>query len=400
MQRIVIDKPYVPIKPYRGKIWPRVLRAYAGHFLDKSYGVTKIKVEGAELLKASVDAGHGVLITPNHSRDQDPFVLAPLSKQVGRLFYLMASWHIFMQSKLQRFMLERAGAFSVYREGMDRGAVTTAIEILEEAERPLVIFAEGAISRTNEHINALLEGTAFIARSAAKKRAKANPPGKVVVHPVAIRYHFHGDLKATLEPVLDEIENRLTWRRQGDRPLFERIAKVGEGLLALKEVEYLGEAQVGTFKDRLAKLIDRLLNPLEDEWLEGDHSGDVTPRVKKLRTAILPDLVKGEIDEAERQRRWRQLADVYLAQQLAHYPPSYVHEGANPERLLETVERFEEDITDVARVHRPMSVTIKVGTAIEVQPGREQRGAPDPIMVEIERQLKMMLGINDGAGTA
>src|SRR5206468_13111949 len=132
--------------------------------------------------------------------------------------------HIFMQSKLQRFMINRAGAFSIYREGMDRGAVVTAIEILEKAERPLVIFPEGAISRTNDHLNALLDGTAFIARQAAKKRAKASPNAKVVIHPIAIRYRFHGDLAATLEPVLDDIESRLTRRRHGDLPRFDRIS--------------------------------------------------------------------------------------------------------------------------------------------------------------------------------
>src|SRR5438477_8276934 len=175
MQSIVIDKPYVSVPPHRGRIWPTILRAYARHFLDKHYGIVDISVENAGLLKASIDAGHGILLTPNHSRDQDPFILAPLSRQVGSFFYIMASWHIFMQTRLQRFMINRAGAFSIYREGLDRGAVTTAIEILEKAERPLVIFPDGAISRTNDHLNALLDGTAFIARQAAKKRAKANP---------------------------------------------------------------------------------------------------------------------------------------------------------------------------------------------------------------------------------
>ena len=38
---------------------------------------------------------------------------------------------------------------------------------------------------------------AFLARSAAKQRAAASVPGKVVVHPVFVRYFFEGDLAAS-----------------------------------------------------------------------------------------------------------------------------------------------------------------------------------------------------------
>jgi 1-acyl-sn-glycerol-3-phosphate acyltransferase len=72
------------------------------------------------------------------------------------------------------------------------------MQLTAEAERPLVIFPEGVISRHNDKLNNLMEGTALMARGAAKQRASANPPGKVVVHPVAIRYF----LMATCVPPL------------------------------------------------------------------------------------------------------------------------------------------------------------------------------------------------------
>ncbi|MFN9371316.1 MAG: hypothetical protein ACK6D3_05460 [Planctomycetaceae bacterium] len=42
----------------------------------------------------------------------------------------MASWHIFMQGWKQRLFSRIGGGFSVYREGLDRQALNTAIEIL------------------------------------------------------------------------------------------------------------------------------------------------------------------------------------------------------------------------------------------------------------------------------
>ena len=380
MQNIVIDKPYVPVPPYRGRIWPTALTLLVPRMLRKKYGITRVECVNADRLARSIAEGHGILLTPNHCRDEDPFPLGILSRQVRSPFFIMASWHLFMQNRLKAFLLRRAGAFSIYREGIDRTAVNTAVEILEKAERPLVIFPEGIVSRTNDKLNDLLEGTALIARLAAKKRAKLQPPKKVVVHPLAIRYRLQGDIKAAIAGVLDEIETRLTWRKNEELSVVERIFKIGSALLTLKELEYLGQARDGEIGPRLDNLMDAILVPLETKWFGKKQDGSVPTRVKRLRTAILPDMTGDQIDETERQRRWTQLADLYLAQQLFHYPPDYVRSSPTPERLLETVERFEEDLTDRVRVHGALHCTITVGEAIEVSPAREGRGGDDPLM--------------------
>jgi 1-acyl-sn-glycerol-3-phosphate acyltransferase len=394
MQNIVIDKPYKPVPPYRGRIWPSLMTMYVPHLLRKKYGITSVECVNANLLKQSIDAGHGVLLTPNHSRDEDPFVMGMLSREVHSPFFILASWHLFMQDRLHAFLLRRAGAFSIYREGIDRTAVNTSVEILETADRPLVIFPEGIVSRANDRLNELMEGTALIARSAAKKRAKLQPPKKVVVHPIAIRYRHKGNVESAATSVLDQIETRLTWRKQDQLPLVERIYKTGGALLGLKELEYLGESRSGPIDVRLTNLIDAILVPLEQQWLEKKQEGNAPVRVKRLRTAILPDMADDKIDEAERQRRWKQLADLYLAQQLFNYPPDYVRSNPTPERLLETVERFEEDLTDRVTVHGPIHATVTVGEAIEASPSREGRGGDDPLMEQIAAQLKKMLGVD------
>jgi 1-acyl-sn-glycerol-3-phosphate acyltransferase len=393
MQNIVIDKPYVPVPPYHGKLWPRLLTFWVPRMLRKKYGVTRVTCLHADRLARSIAAGDGVLITPNHCRDEDPLILGYLSRQIGSPFFIVASWHLFMGDPKTRFFLRRAGAFSIYREGVDRSAVNTCIDILESAERPLVIFPEGLISRTNDHLNDLLEGTGLIARSAAKKRAKLDPPRKVVVHPVAIRYELQGDVEKAVGPVIDEIESRLTWRKRPGVPLIERIYKVGDALVGLKEFEYLGEARHGDVGPRLQTLIDFILDPLEQQWLKEKHADSTPTRVKRLRSAILPDLASEHVDDAERDRRWRQLADLYLAQQLSHYPPDYVKSNPAPQRLLETVERFEEDLTDQVKVHGEIHATVTVGEAIEAPITREGRGNGDALMDQIASELEKMLGI-------
>lgn len=391
MQNIIIEKPYKFISPVHGDFWVKVLNLFLKAYLKRSHGVHSVEVLGSEHLKESICAGHGIMLTPNHCRPCDPMVLGALWNSVGKSFYIMASAHLFKQSCLQTFLLRRAGAFSLYREGMDKESLKCAVQVLVDARKPLVLFPEGVVSRTNDRLNHLMDGTAFIARNAAKQRGAMNPAAKVVIHPVAIRYFFEGDIHKALDPVLENIERRFSWKPQTQKSLVERIYKVGDALLILKEIEYFEKPQTGDLNARLTALIDHLLIPLEEEWLKGKRESAVVARVKNLRTVILPEMVAGEITEEERSRRWKQLADMYLAQQLCFYPPEYFKPEATPEKLLETVERFEEDLTDIATIHSPIRSVIQVGEAIEVSPVRERGVEMDPVMVKIRSALERMM---------
>ena len=89
--------------------------------------------------------------------------------------------------------------------------------------------------------------------------------------------------------------------------------------------------------------------------------------------------------------RWRQLAVLYLAQQLHCYSGDYLADSPTPERLLETVERYEEDLTDASRPHPPLHAVISVGEAIEANATRDRSADGDSIANELRRQLEMML---------
>ena len=391
MQAVVFDEPYRFVPPVYSNFWPAVLQWYLPRYLRKKFGIVSVECRGAEKFRAALQAGQSVLLTPNHCRESDPLVLGYLSREVGRNFLAMASWHLFKQSWFTTFMIRRMGAFSVYREGMDRTAINTAVESLEKGERPLVIFPEGAVSRHNDELMALLDGTALIARLAAKKRAQQGK--QVVVLPIAIRYFFRGDVTQAIEPILKKIEHRLSWHPQQHVPLARRISRVAEALLSLKEIEYFGAARSGSIFQRVRNLIDQLLAPLETEYRTNGHDADgVVERVKRIRSAIVPELVSGSLEAAQREHRWRQLADCYLAQQLSMYPEDYIRPGENlPEHVLETVERFEEDLTDEVSPIGPLHVVVQVGEAIPVAPERPSKNEPDPVMSGIETQLQTML---------
>jgi 1-acyl-sn-glycerol-3-phosphate acyltransferase len=391
MQKIIIERPYQFIPPHRGNWWPsfiQLTQLYGKH-LRNHEGVVSFEIRNADRLRASLKAGHGILLTPNHSRTADPLVMGWLARDVGTHVFALASWHLFNQDKFSAWAIHKMGGFSIYREGVDRPAMETAISILDTAERPLIIFPEGTTSRTNDKLQALLDGVGFIARAAAKKRAKRGA-GPVVVHPIALKYLLLDDLDAAIRPVLAEIEQRFTWRSHDEMPLLDRITKIGRTLLCLKEIEHFGRVQEGRMFERAQRLINRLLHPHELEWFGAEQEGHVVPRIKNLRMKIVPEMIKGTIDVPERDRRWRQLSDIYLAQQVSSYPPDYL-EKPTVERLFETVERYEEDLMDKVRVHGKLKVIIQVGEAIEVSPERERKAESDPLMARLAQELQGML---------
>jgi 1-acyl-sn-glycerol-3-phosphate acyltransferase len=309
----------------------------------------------------------------------------------------MASWHQFMGRRWEAWLLRRLGAFSVYREGLDRTAVRTAVELMVEARRPLVIFPEGIITRSNDRLGAFYDGPAFIAHSAAKQRAKNDPGARTLIFPVALRYSFLGRLDESAAPILDRIETRLTWTPRPDLPLIERLRRAGNAILGLKELELVGEFRHATIAERLSRLVDEILGPLEAEWKVKKGERDVPARVRALRTAILPELVEGGLSDAERDQRWDQLALLYLAQRLSLYPPGYLEGQPSTERVLETVERLEEDLTDVATVQRPLAVRVSVGEPLTVAPDGPR---PAALTNDVRARIDTLLEIRSATGRA
>src|SRR5262245_62111797 len=138
MQKVVIDEPYVFVPPVYSDVWPWILRFYLPRYLRKSYGVYSIECRNVERLRASLAAGNSIILAPNHCRMSDPLVLGVLGMKADCHLFAMASWHVFKQSRFQTFMSRRMGAFSVFREGNDRQAIDTAIQILLDRKRPII----------------------------------------------------------------------------------------------------------------------------------------------------------------------------------------------------------------------------------------------------------------------
>ncbi|MEZ6136106.1 MAG: 1-acyl-sn-glycerol-3-phosphate acyltransferase [Pirellulaceae bacterium] len=393
MQEIIIAKPYEFIPPHRGNLAPTLIQSFriVDWYLRKYEGVVSHEVRGIDHLKESLRAGHGIVLAPNHCRYADPIAMGWLARKAGTHVFAMASWHLFNQGWLQAFAMRMCGGFSVYREGIDRQSLETAVDILAQASRPLVVFPEGTVFRTNDIVQPLLDGVAFLARSAARRREKQSH-GKVVIHPIAIKYLFRGDVQSSVEPIVTDLENRFSWQSTGPRgDLIARVTRLEAALLALKEIQHLGSPQMGSLSERRAGLISHLLGTTEEKWLGRIQSDQkMIPRIKQLRVKMVPKLIDPHTSQTDINAIWADLAKLYLAQQIGSYPAGYLDQPTDT-RLLETVERLDEDITDRARIHRPLHAILQVDQPIEVDCEKPPRGVEDPVMTELQLRLETML---------
>lgn len=388
MINLIPEQPYRFIPPRFSRFWAGLLAIRLPAMLRDRFGVTAVEFRGLEKLTASFAAGHGVMLAPNHVRPSDPFVVAKLGHVCRRPVHIMSTWHIFVENFFQAFLLPRIGVFSINREITDRPALRCAVRILTEANHPLMMFPEGLVTRTNDHLIEFQRGPSLVARLAAIRRAATG--GQVVIHPIFLRYHHRGDVAAAVAPILTEVERRLGWQLQTALPLRERILKLGGALLAAKEIEYRGVATSGPLAPRIANLLEEVLVPVEQRWLRRVRDTDPMARTRAARTAIVTRLHQTTPGSAEREQCWQDIAHLYFVQQLHCYPAGYLGESAPVERLLEIAEHFEEDLTDKVRPLPPLHATVWIGDAIPVAPVRRTL-RPDPLLATLRQRLGELL---------
>lgn len=399
---VVFQRPYRFVPPHRGNWWPTLIQwlHLNDWHLRAHEGVVSYECRFGERFAQSLDRGDSILLAPNHCRYADPIVLGWLAREVGTHLYAVASWHLFNVSAFQSFALRRMGGFSIYREGADRQSLDTAIDILERAERPLIIFPEGTTNRTNDVLKPLLEGVAFIARTAARRRAKSGG-GRVVIQPVGLKYLCKSDFTEWASEQLTELERRIGWRPPGQQTLLQRTLRLAEAMLSLREIESFGRSQSGDLRERRDRLMKHLLMEAERQLdLKPDGDVSVRERVRKIRSEAAtrhfhPEQASNHgmgvsatpLDVLE-----NAVASADLAQFLLSFPDRYLLPGqVTDTRIVETIQRIQEAMFGKASDTMPLHVVIEVGEPIPVPPEKPPRGETDPILVELASQLGSMI---------
>ncbi|MEN8128538.1 MAG: lysophospholipid acyltransferase family protein, partial [Planctomycetota bacterium] len=332
--------------------------------LRRTQRIVDIEVRGLEHLQRAIDDGCGVIITPNHSSHTDPPLLYDIARKAGTCLYFMAAWQVFARDNwLRQQLFRRHGCFSVDREGADMRAFRQAVEILKTSPYPLVIFPEGEVYHVNETLTPFLDGPAAIAITAQKRSDRP-----IVFVPCGMKFHYVQDPTDALVELMGRLEQQILWRPRPDMPLADRIYRFAQGLLGVKELEYLGRVQDGPLPERVKGLAESVLTGIEQRYSVKKDDGQTRPeRVKLCRREVIK-LLEDE-DSQTRQQAMIDLDDLFMVIQLFSYPGDYVAAKPTIERMAETLDKFEEDILRVqtATVRGSRKATVAFGEPIPVK---------------------------------
>ncbi len=390
--------PYRFQAPRLSPFWVSTSRLLVRYLQRRVQWLREFEFSGLDHLRPLIGRGDGILITPNHPDFSDPGVMFEMSRRVGRSFCYMAAYQVFAgNAGLRRFLLPRLGVFPVDREGADRASYSAGLDILAKAQHPLIIFPEGEIYHLADRLTPLREGAAAMAVSASKKLVAQ---GKTVwIVPAAIKYRFLDgyDPLPDLHELMDDLEARFTWSVVPGRSLMDRMYRYAEGLLTLKELEYLDAPRGGPLKGRIGDLLAHILDGMEGRYQIAHRDEPAPVRVKELRRACLKGLADPQTTPDQKSKLRRDLDDLFLAIQLFSYPGDYVRECPTVERLAEILTKFEQDALRVNQPapRSPRKAVVRLGEPINVGcrlvPKARSHGLASCLTAELETRIQSLL---------
>ena len=381
-----------PPRRWDPKLSPFIVKLMKGMSRKKARQACKlvdVTIENVEVVQQAVAANQGVLITPNHSTHADPYAMNEVSYLARLPFYFMATWNIFdVQGKLGQWVLQKHGVFSVDREGTDRKAMEIAQDILKTKKHPLVIFPEGEVYHCNDRITPFREGAAALSVFAARKSDRP-----IVAIPCAMKYRYTKDPTPELLELMTQLEHSIHWYSKNELSLSDRIYRLGGAVMALKELEYLGQVREGALTERTQFLADTILRRHEEKYEVAKVGKTIPERVKELRRRTIGLMEEVSPDNAELDEEIRRnLAEYMLVVQLFSYPGNYVAENPSVERIAETLDKMEEDLLGIeSAIPRGERVAqIRFGDPIVI-PSERKRGIATELTQKLEDAVQRML---------
>lgn len=376
--------------------WVRCCRPLRERELRVQQRIERIELINSEPLLDLQRSGSGVLITPNHSTHYDSTCLCDATERIGVLCHYLTAWQVFASlPRWQQWSYQRHGCFSIDRENTDVRALKQSTELLQQGPSPLVVFPEGDIHHVSDRLMPFRDGAAAIALLAAKKS-----PRPIHALPCAIRFRYLDDPQPSLLAVMNRLEDRLLLSHAPELPLAERILRVANVTLSIKEIEHLGQPSRGPLRKRLIRLSEAILERIGQSHANAALDGAIPERVKDLRRRTIQLLEQPEIAANERQRRQRDLDDLFLVVQLYSYPGDYLLEHPTIDRLAETIDKLEEDVlhATLPTVHARRQVTIQFGEPLPIQREAGNRQQTRELTALLESRVQSLL--NQLSGTS
>jgi 1-acyl-sn-glycerol-3-phosphate acyltransferase len=379
-------------------LWVRMTRGMRWRRIQKKVKYARIKVSGGEIVRDLLASNHGVMLASNHSAHYDSEAVYCALDKYDIPTFIMTSWQVFANIEFWQIpLIQGIGCFSINREGSDRNAFKESVRILRKEPYPLLIFPEGDIYHQNDHVTQFREGIGAIAMTAARHEER-----KIVIVPVGVKFHFIDDPRPSLRKVLGNLEQRLLLRVKPKHSLLARIDRICNAAIGLKEIEMLGASRSGDLFDRAEYLMQHILARLELRHGDRRSAEDIPDRVKSMRQIVI-EKINDELNRTQdvKQPLVRQLQlemeDLFTVMQLYSYPRNYLSPGCSIERIAETIDKLEEDISfaKLPTVHGRKLVEVRFGEPIDV-PVARSRELMTEISTSAQQRVQQLINEMNG----
>jgi hypothetical protein len=216
--------------------------------------------------------------------------------------------------------------------------------------------------------------------------------------PCAMKFTYIEDPTPGLLTVAARLEEALFWRPRPDLTLDQRVYHLAEGLLSLKEVEFLGKTSSGPLPERIAVLIEFVLTRTEATFGLDSPNATIPERIKVTRQQAIQRLAELGDDDSGRQTLYDALDDMFFAVQLFSYPGNYVSQQPSVERIAETMDKFEEDVlgANAATIRGARKANVIFGEPITVESRGKEKTTATALTEMLETRVQRLLDRDSG----
>lgn len=385
------DKPYKFFPPRPNRLVIK-LTQWANHTFilpGANHRISELDIEGSGEVRALITCGARVLFLPNHSTHSDPQIMSELHRRLGIPSAFMAAYDVFLRGKIGAWLMQHAGSFSVDREGSDRKAMSTAIEVLKSAGS-LTIFPEGNVYFTSDRLTPFLEGAAFIGIKAQKDLGKEVP---VYVVPVAMKATQLRDQRgAVLERLATAARIAGSELDRAADPL-EELRRIGQIALHahLRACGFEVPSDDLPIHAALEQAAATLVEALESDIGQAAMPGaSLTDRLRKIRSKIHQTRISPDSGvDTETAAGWADRA--ILALRMLGYQGNYVAENPTLDRFADTTEKLLEDLQSKAqKPYGKRRAIIRLCEPIDLR-GHSGRSAVESVTDQVESAVQTAL---------
>ena len=310
---------------------------------SKRHLIEDLEIRGQDAFRQLCGKDAHILLLPNHSTHSDPQVMSEVTRRLGIQPSFMAAYDVFARSRIQSWIMQRTGAFSVDREGSDRKSMKCATDVLIQGKHPLIIFPEGNVYFCNDAVAPFAEGASYIALSAQRKLGESH---SVYAVPVSMKFTYIEDIRDQLRSSLDELARRFETELNPEADFGDELLRISTTALErfLRQRGYSSSEQTSPVDEQIHNAAEQIINSLEEKIeIQSKPGSGLTERIRRIRSTIHGIRIDPD-RKVDHPAATLWADEAILALRILGYQGGYMASKPTLDRVAETVARLREDV--------------------------------------------------------